>query len=159
MLIGVVVRGSVWVPMLSELLCRLVSHPFCMGLYIVRHTISLGLTSVLYGSLCCQSPYVAWSRIRSVWVSILSDILFHLVSLQFCMSPYVVRVSMSLGLNSILYWVSMLFDFLFHLVSLQFCTDLYVVRVLCVTTGYNESITLNSKEILLKRERSVVNVT
>ena len=30
---------------------------------------------------------------------------------------------------------------------------------ICVNTGYNESITLNSKEILLKRERSVVNVT
>jgi hypothetical protein len=167
--------------MLSESLCRLVSNPFCMGLYIVRHSISLGLTSVLYeslcfnvpwskfhsvlslyvvrlsislgftsvlyGSLCCSSPYVAWSHFRSVWISLLSGFLRHVVSRPYCMGPYLVPVSMSLGLTFVLYgslccpcfyvaWshlrsvcISMLSVFLCHLVSRPFCMYLYVVRV------------------------------
>jgi hypothetical protein len=87
---------SVWISMLFEFLCCLVSHPFCLGLYVVRVPISLGLASVLYGSLCCSSFYVAWSRIRSVWVSMLSEFLFHLLPLPFCMGLYSVRFSMSL---------------------------------------------------------------
>jgi hypothetical protein len=115
--------------MLFEFLCRLVSHPFCLGLYVVRVPISLGLASVLYGSLCCPSFYVTWSHFRSVWVS------------------YVVRVSISLAPFTVFVWVSILSDFLCHLisprsvlvfmlseflchlVSLPFCMGLYVVRV------------------------------
>ena len=120
---------SVWISMLFEFLCRLVSHPFCLGLYVVRVPISLGLASVLYGSLCCPSFYVTWSHFRSVWVS------------------YVVRVSISLAPFTVFVWVSILSDFLCHLisprsvlvfmlseflchlVSLPFCMGLYVVRV------------------------------
>jgi hypothetical protein len=98
---------SVWVSMLSKLLCHLVSLPFCMGLYIVRLSMSLGLTSFLYGSLCCPSFHVTWSHFRSVWVSVFSVFLWHLVSLSICMGLYVVRVSM----------------------SLPFCIGLYVFRV------------------------------
>jgi hypothetical protein len=93
---------SVWISMLFEFLCRLVSHPFCLGLYVVRVPISLGLASVLYGSLCCPSFYVTWSHFRSVWVS------------------YVVRVSMLLGLTSVLFGSLMLSEFLFHLLPLPF---------------------------------------
>ena len=106
------------VSMLSEFLFHLLPLPFCMGLYsvqfsmsppvciglyVVRVSMSLGLTPVLYGSLCCPSFYVTWSHPRSVWVSILSDFLCHLISLPFCMYIYVVRVSMSLGLTSVMY--------------------------------------------------------
>jgi hypothetical protein len=112
---------SVWVSMLCEFQYRLVSHPFCMGLYVVRVSMSLGLASVLYGSLCCPSFYFTCSLYRSVWVSILSDFLCHLmsprsvlvfmlswflchlVSLPFCMGLYFVRFSMSLNFTSVLY--------------------------------------------------------
>ena len=79
----------VWVSMLSEFLCHLVSHPSCASLFAVRVSMSLGLTSVLYGSLCCQSFYVIWSHFRPVWVSLLSDFLCHLVSLPYCVGLYV----------------------------------------------------------------------
>jgi hypothetical protein len=36
-------------------LCCLVSLPFCMGIYLARVSMSLGLTSVLYGHICCPS--------------------------------------------------------------------------------------------------------
>jgi hypothetical protein len=138
---------SVWISILFEFLCHLVSLPFCMDLYVVRVSISLGLASVLYGSLCCSSFYFTCSLYRFVWVSILSDFLCHLMSPTVCIGLYVVRVSMSLGLTHVLYgslccpsfyvtwfhsrsvWISILFEFLCHLVSLPFCMDLYVVRV------------------------------
>jgi hypothetical protein len=104
-------------------------HPFCMDLYVVRVSMSLGLASVLFGSLCCASSNIAWSRIRSVWVSMLSEFLCYLVSLpfclgllccpsfyftcslyRFCMGLYSVRFSMSLDITSV-------------------CIGLYVVRV------------------------------
>ena len=119
---------SVCISMLSVFLCHLVSRPFCMYLYVVRLSMSLGLTSVLYVSLCCPCFYVTWSHVRSVCISMLSVFLCHLVSRPFCMYLYVVRVSMSLGLTSVLY-VSMLSVFLCHLVSRPFCMYLYVVRV------------------------------
>ena len=58
---------------------------FCMGLYVVQCSMSLGLTPVLYGSFCCLS-------------------FCHLVSFPFCMGLYVVRVSITLGLTSVTYW-------------------------------------------------------
>ena len=64
---------------------------------------ALGFTSVLYWSLCCPSFYVTWSPFRSVWVSMFSEFLCHLVSLLLCMILYVVRVSMSPGLTSFMY--------------------------------------------------------
>ena len=64
----------------------------------------LGLTSILHGSLCCSSFYVAWSRIRVVWVSMLSEFLSYLLPLPFCMGLYSVRFSMSLDVISGLYW-------------------------------------------------------
>ena len=107
--------------MLFEFLCRLVSHPCCMGLYavrvsisldvtsvciglyVVRVSMSLGLTPVLYGSLCCPSFYVTWSHFRYVWFSMFSKFLCHLISLPFYMGLYFVRFSMSLNFTSILY--------------------------------------------------------
>jgi hypothetical protein len=155
---------SVWISMLFEFLCRLVSHPFCMDLYVVRVPISLGLASVLYGSPCCSSFYVAWSRIRSVWISMLSEFLCHYVvrvsislPLPFCMGLYSVRFSMLLDVTSGLYWslcspsfyvtwshsrsvwVSMLSEFLCHLVSLPLC------MVLCV---FQVSMSLNLTAVL-----------
>ena len=133
--------------LLFEFQYRLVSHPFCMVLYVVRVSMSLGLASVLYGSLCCPSFYFTCSLYRSVWVSILSDFLCHLMSPPVCIGLYVVRVSMSLGLTPVLYgslccpsfyvtcshfryvWFSMSSKFLCHLISLPFCMGLYVVRV------------------------------
>ena len=133
--------------MLSEFLCHLFSLPFCMDLYFVRVSISLGLTPVLYGSLCCSSFYLTWSRIRSVWISMLFEFLFHLLPLPFCISLYSVRFSMSLDVTSGLYWslcwpsfyvtwshsrsvwVSMLSEFLCHLVSLPLCMVCYVFQV------------------------------
>ena len=107
---------------------------------------SLGLTSIMYGSLCFPSFYVTWSHFRSVWVSMLSEFLCHLVSLPLCMVLYVFQVSMSFVLISVLWvsmfseflwhlislrsvWVSILSDFLCHLISLPFCMYFYVVRV------------------------------
>ena len=78
---------------------------------------SRGLTSVLYGCICCPIFYVAWSHFRSVWVSMLSDFLCHLVSLPF---------SISLCCSSIFC----------RLVSLPFSIDLYVVRVSIVVLFY-----------------------
>ena len=75
---------SVGVYMLSNFLCYLVSLPFCMGFYVVRVSMSLGLTSVLYGSL-------------------LSEFLCNMVSLPLCMGPCIVRVSMSLVLTFTMY--------------------------------------------------------
>jgi ABC-type spermidine/putrescine transport system permease subunit I len=138
---------SVWVSMLSEFLFHLLSLPFCMGLYSVRFSMSLDVTSGLYWSLCCPSFYVTWSHSRSVWVSMLSEFLCQLVSLPLCMVFYVFQVSMSLNLTTVLYgslccpsfyvtwshprsvWVSILSDFLCHLISLPFCIYFYVVRV------------------------------
>ena len=84
-------------------ICHLVSPLCCMGLYVVRVSMSLGLNYVLYVSLCCPCFYVTWSHFRSAWVSMLSVFLCHLVSRPLCMYLYVVRVSMSLGLTSVLY--------------------------------------------------------
>jgi hypothetical protein len=81
-------------------------------------------SSILYGSLCCSSFYVAWSRIRSVWVSMLCEFQYRLVSHPFCMGLYVVRVSMLLGLTSVLFGSLMLSEFLCYLVSLPFCLGL-----------------------------------
>ena len=69
-----------------------------------RVSMSLGITSVLYGILCCLSFYLTWSHFRSVWVFMLSECLCHFVSLPFCMGLYVVRVSITLGLTSVTYW-------------------------------------------------------
>ena len=52
---------SIRVSVLFECLCRLVSRPFCTGLY-VRVSISLGHTSILYRSLCCPRFYVTLSH-------------------------------------------------------------------------------------------------
>ena len=135
-----------WVSILSDFLCHLMSPPVCIGLYVVRVSMSLGLTPVLYGSLCCPSFYVTWSHSRSVWVSMLSEFLCdlvslryvwfsmfsrflcHLISLPFCMGLYFVRFSMSLNFTSILY-IHLLSEFPSHLLSLSFCMVLYVVRV------------------------------
>jgi hypothetical protein len=64
---------------------------------------SPGLNSIMYGSLHCLSFYVARCHFREVWVLVLSEFLCHLVSLGFCIGLYVLRVSMSLGLTSVLY--------------------------------------------------------
>ena len=93
----------IWVSMLYEFLYHLVSLPFCMGLYVVPISISPGLTSVLHESLCFPSFYVTLSHFRSVEVSMLSEFLYHLVLLPFCMGLYFVRVSMPLSLTSVLY--------------------------------------------------------
>ena len=115
--------------MFSEFLCHLVSLPVCVSLYVVRLSMSLGLNSVLYVSLWCPSFYVTWSHFRSVWVSILSEFLCHLVSLPFYMGFYVVRVSMSLGLYFRSVGVSMFSEFLCNMVSLPLCMNPCVVRV------------------------------
>jgi len=138
---------SEWVSVLFQFLCRLVSHPFCMGPCVVRADMSLGFTSVLYRFLCCPSFYVTWPLFRSARVSMFSEFLCHLISLPLCIGLYAVRVSTSLGLTYVLYgflccpsfyvtlshfrsvWVSLFSEFLCHLVSLPFCTGLYVVRV------------------------------
>ena len=94
---------SVYISILFEFLCRLVSHPCCMGLYAVRVSISLDVTSGLcwslmlseflchlvslpfcMGSLCCPSFYVTWSRFHYVWFSMFSKFLCHLFSFPFC---------------------------------------------------------------------------
>ena len=138
---------SAWISMLFEFLCRLVSHPFCLGLYVVRVSISLALFTVLHGSLfcpifyvtwcichlglywslCCPGFYVTWSHSRSVWVSMLSEFLCHLVALPFCMGLDVVRVSMSLGLTSlcmVLYVVRVSVLVFFHL-YVRHCVNYY----------------------------------
>jgi hypothetical protein len=80
----------VWLSILSEFLCHLVSLPFCVGLYVVWFSMSRGLTSVLYVFLCCPSFYVTWSHFRSVWVFMLSEFLSHLVLPPLCIGPCVV---------------------------------------------------------------------
>jgi len=72
---------------LSDFVCHLVSLPFCMFLYVGRVFMSLVLTFVMYGSLCCPSFYGTWSHFRYAWVSMLSKFLCHLVSFLFCMCP------------------------------------------------------------------------
>ena len=107
----------------------------------------LDLTSVLYGSLCCLSFYVAWSHFRFVCTSPLSDFICQMLSLEVCMGLYAVRVSMSVCQTSDLCgslccprpyagWshfssvrVSIFSDFLCHLVSPPFCMNLCVFRV------------------------------
>ena len=42
-------------------------------------SLSLGLTSVLCGSLCFLGFYVTWSHFRYIWVSMLSEFLSQLV--------------------------------------------------------------------------------
>ena len=96
--------------MLSEFRSDLVSLPFCMVFYVVWVFTSLGLTSVMYGSLCYPSFYITWSHSRSGYISMLSEFLRHLVSLQLCMGC-VVWVSMSPGLTPLcmslnVIWVS-----------------------------------------------------
>ena len=91
---------SVWVSMLSEFPCHLVWIPLCMGPCIAWVSMSLGVTFVKYGSLCCLSFYVTWSHLGSVSVSMFSEFLCHLVSLPFFMYLYVFWVCMSLGLTS-----------------------------------------------------------
>ena len=133
--------------MLFEFQYRLVSHPFCMVLHVIRVSMSFGLASVLYGSLCCPSFYV----------TMLSEFLFHLLPLPFCMGLYSVRFSMLLDVTSGVYWslcspsfyvtwshsrsvwVSMLSEFLCHLVSLPLC------MVLCV---FQVSMSLNLTAVL-----------
>ena len=67
---------EVWVLVLSEFLCHLVSLAFCIGLYVLRVFMSLGLTSVLYVSLCVLNLYVTKSHFRYEWVFVLSDLLY-----------------------------------------------------------------------------------
>ena len=115
----------------SEFLCYLVSLPLCMVLYVVRVSISLGLTFVLYGSICCHSFYVTWSHFRYPWFSMLSQVPCHLISLLFCMVLYVLRVSMSLGLISVIYGSPCCLSFFVtwtHLVlyGSQCCPSFYV---------------------------------
>ena len=66
-------------------------------------SMSHGLTLAMYGSLCCPSFYVTLSHFLSVWVLVLPEFLCHLVSLPLYIVLHVVRVSMSLGLTSVLY--------------------------------------------------------
>jgi hypothetical protein len=68
----------VWVFVLSDFLCQLVSFPLCMGLCVVLVSMSVGFTSVLYGSLCCPSVYGTWYHFRSLCCS---EFLCDLVSL------------------------------------------------------------------------------
>ena len=93
-----------------------------------------------------EEENVTWPHIHSVWVSMLSEFLFHLLPLPFCMGLYSDRFSMSLDVNSGLYWslccpsfyvtcshfryvwFSMFSKFLCHLISLPFCMGLYFVR-------------------------------
>ena len=121
----------VWFSMLFGFLCHLVSPSFCMGLYVVTVSMSLGLTSVMYGSLCCLNFYVTWSHFRYPWFSMLSQVPCHLVSLLFCMVLYVLRVSMSLGLISVIYGSPCCLSFFVtwtHLVlyGSQCCPSFYV---------------------------------
>ena len=83
---------SVWLSIFSEFLCDLVSLPLCMGLYVDLVSMSLGFTFVL-----CRCPifYLAWFRIRSMWVSMLFEFLFQLVLLPFCIGLYFVRFSVT----------------------------------------------------------------
>jgi len=138
---------SQWFSVFSDFRCYLVSPPFCLYFYVVLVSMSLGLPSVVYGSLCCPSFYVTWSHLCCVWVSMLSEFLCHLVSLSFCMGLYVIQFSISLGLTSVLHrylscpsfcitcshfrsvCISMLPEFLCRFVSLPFCVYFYVVRV------------------------------
>ena len=89
---------SIRVSVLFECLCRLVSRPFCTGLYI-RVSISLGHTSILYRSLCYPRFYVTLSHFV-LYVSLCCPRFY--VTL-FCMCLYVVRVSMSLRLTPVTY--------------------------------------------------------
>ena len=70
--------------MLAEFLCHLFSLSLCMGLYVVRVSMALGLTFVMHGSLCCPSFYVTWSLFCSACVLVLPEFLCHLVSHPLC---------------------------------------------------------------------------
>ena len=59
----------VWFSVFSKFLCHLISLPFCMGLYVVRVSMSLNFTSILYVLLCCPSFQVTCSHFRFVWFS------------------------------------------------------------------------------------------
>jgi len=96
---------SVWVSMLSEFLCQLISLPLCMGPCVSCVSMSFGLTFGMHRSLCCLNFYVTWSRFHYtciygscvVWIS---------MSLGLASVTYgscVVRVSISLDLTSVLY--------------------------------------------------------
>ena len=94
---------SIWVSMLSEFQCHLVSLPVCMGLYVVRVCMSLSLTSVLYDSLFGHLFYVTQSHFRSVWFSI---------SFRFSMS-----LSLTFGMYGSLYCPSFYFALILPLFS------------------------------------------
>jgi hypothetical protein len=78
------------------------SHFRCVCIYVVWVSLTLGVTSVLCGFLCCPSFYDTWSHFSAVWVFMLSEFLWYLVLLLFCVGLYFVRVSMSLGLTSVM---------------------------------------------------------
>jgi len=135
--------------MLPEFLCHLVSLPLCMYLYVVRVSISLGLTFAMKGSLCSPNFYVTWSHFRSIWVLVLPEFLCHFVSHPFCTYLYFVRVSMSLGITFFLYeslcylsfyvtwshfryaWVLVFSEFLYQLVSVPLYMSLVLSAFLC----------------------------
>ena len=104
--------------------------------------ILLGLISLCMG-LCCPSVYITWSHFRSVWdsmmselicelVFVLSDFLCQLVSFPSCMGLCVVLVSMSVGFTSVLYG-SLLSECLWYVVSLPFYMGIYAVSSFYVT--------------------------
>jgi hypothetical protein len=114
--------------MWSEFLFHLVSLPVCVDLYVVRLSMSLGLTSVLYVSLWCPSFYVTWSHFRFVWVSMLSEFLCHLVSLPFYMGLCILTFYVTWS-HFRYAWVLVLSECLCHLFSLSLCMGLYVIWV------------------------------
>ena len=135
--------GSLY--MLSAIHWHLVSLLFCLDISLVRVSMSLYLTSVLYGSLCCKRFYVTWSCFHYVRFPLFSEFLYHLVSVPFCICHSVDRGYMSLGRTSVIncslgclsfyvtwspfryIWVLVLSEYLCHLVLLPFCVCLYVV--------------------------------
>lgn len=107
----------------------------------------------MYESLCCPSVYITWSHFRSVWVSmmselicelvsfryvwvfVLSDFLCQLVSFPSCMGLCVVLVSMSVGFTSVLYG-SLLSECLWYVVSLPFYMGIYAVPSFYLTWSH-----------------------
>jgi len=120
-----------------------------MGRYVIWVSMSHGLTSDMHGSLCYLSVSVTWSHHRSVWVSMWSEFLYHLVSLLLCMGPCVAWVSMSLDLTFGMHrslcclnfyvtwsrfhyiWVLVLSEFLYHFISLPLYMGLVLSEFRC----------------------------
>jgi len=140
---------SIWVLVLPEFLCHLVSNPFCMYLYFVWVSMSLGLTFFLHESLCYLSFYVTWSHFRYAWVLVLPKFLCRLVSLSWCIGSCVVwgfyinssRIHYIWVLCCLCFYVtwshfrsvrvSMLSEFLYHLVSFPLYMGPVLSEFLC----------------------------